>query len=85
MCPRAASSDQHLSADTLAAHQALSETEGMSNRSQGIGALVIAAIYAGHHFTQPHRGGAYGDGELIGTIAVIVLFAGFGLYKLRKS
>ena len=45
---------------------------------------MIAVVYAGYHFTQPHHGGAYGQGEVIGTIAMVVTFGGFGLYKLRK-
>jgi hypothetical protein len=31
----------------------------MTNKAQGIGGLVIAAVYVGYHFTQPRHGGAY--------------------------
>jgi hypothetical protein len=56
----------------------------MTNKAQGVGALVIAAAYVGYKLTQPQHGGAYGQGELAGTIAMAVIFGGFGLYKLLK-
>lgn len=45
---------------------------------------MIAAAYVIYHFTQPRHGGAYGQGEIVGTIAMVVTFGGFGLYKLLK-
>jgi hypothetical protein len=59
----------------------------MTNKAQGIGGLVIAAVYAGAHFAQPHHEGASGEGQLAGaiaTVAIVAIFGGFGLYKLRK-
>ena len=60
------------------------DNHGVTNKAQGIGGLVIAAAYVVYHFTQPHHGGAYGQGELIGVTAMVVIFGGFGLYKLLK-
>lgn len=56
----------------------------MTNKAQGIGGLVIAVAYVVYQFTQPRHGGAYGQGEIVGTIAMVVTFGGFGLYKLLK-
>lgn len=49
-----------------------------------VGGLVIAGAYVVYHFTQPRHGGAYGQGEIVGTIAMVVTFGGSGLYKLLK-
>jgi hypothetical protein len=60
------------------------DNRGVTNKAQGIGGLVIAAAYVVYHFAQPRHGGAYGQGEIVGTIAMVVTFGGFGLYKLLK-
>jgi hypothetical protein len=60
------------------------DNRGVTNKAQGIGGLVIAVAYVVYHFTQPRHGGAYGQGEIVGTIAMVVTFGGFGLYKLLK-